>query len=374
MTSPAGVAAIRLDGGWRRLIARAHGDRRHRGNGEDIFVINLTSGTTGVPKGSLNPQRRYFPRMASWAEPFADSGVFGSEHPANFLLTSSLGFSVFFQLTVGQLGFGGSVVILPEFSHAIELVRVMASWDNALCYLPAAMCRFLIACAPAEGFLLPHMRALIGGGGFLYPQEKLAMVSRVTPRFYHSYGASGFGMLSVLRPNEIRERPASVGRPPSSIAVQVVGPDGRPLPAGAIGRLRCRGTEGTGLAGDERFHDGWYYPGDLAHIDAAGYIFLKGRTADVIERNGGELFAADIESIIALHPSVTEVAVVGVPRPFAGDEPVAAVVERGQEHQALAAHRHAQSPAARRPDRRPCTIPAEDRGRQVIVTARGTRP
>ena len=349
---PAGVAAIRLDGGWRGSIAQARGDRRHPGNGEDIFTISLTSGTTGVPKGSLNSHRRYFSSVAASSEPFMTSGAFSAERPANFLLTASIGFSTFFKRTVGHLIFGGAVVILPEFRHAVDLVKAIASWDNALCYLPADVCRFLIACAPAEGFLLPNIRALIGGGGFLYPQEKLALLNRVTPHFYHSYGASGFGTMAVLRPGEVRERPASVGRPPSIIEMQVVGADEQPLPTGMVGRLRCRGTEGMGVGGDERFYDGWYYPGDLGHTDAAGYIFLKGRDADVIARGGDKLFAAEIESIIALHPSVTEVAVVGVPRPFGGDELVALVVERGQgQHEALAAHCRSQLPAARWPDR-----------------------
>ena len=350
VTPPAGIAAIRLDSGWRGSISRAHGDRRHPG--EDVFVINLTSGTTGVPKGSLTPQRCCFQRLAARAELFRESGLFSSERPADFLLTASLGFSAFFQLALGHLSLGGAVVILPEFRNAIDLVKAIAGWDNALCYLPPAMCRFLISCAPPEGFLLPSMRALIGGGGFLYAQEKLAMVSRVTPHFYEGYGASGFGMLSVLRPAEIRERPASVGRPASSIELQVVGPDGRPLPPGMIGQLRCRWTEGTGFGDDERFHGGWYYPGDLGHIDASGYIFLKGRDADVIERGGHKLFAGDIESVIALHPAVAEVAVVGVPQPFSGDELVALVVERGAgQHEALAAHCRTQLPAARWPDR-----------------------
>jgi long-chain acyl-CoA synthetase len=352
VTPPAGVTAIRLDGNWRSLVSRAHGDRRHPGNGEDTFTISLTSGTTGVPKGSLSPQRRYFERMAAWAEPFAESGVFSAERPANFLLTSSLGLSVFFRLAFGHLFFGGAVVILPEFRNVIDLVKSLAGWDNALCYLPAEMCRFLISCAPAEGVLLPNIRALIGGGGFLYPQEKLAMLDRVTPHFYGTYGASGFGMLTVLRPAEMRERAESVGRPPSAIEVQVAGADGQPLPSGMVGRLRSRGTEGAGLGGDERFRDGWYYPGDIGHMDEAGYIFLKGRSEDVIHRDGRELFAADIESVIALHPSVAEVAVVGVPRPFSTDELVALVVARQEgQHEALAGHCRARLPAGRWPER-----------------------
>jgi long-chain acyl-CoA synthetase len=107
-----------------------------------------------------------------------------------------------------------------------------------------------------------------------------------------------------------------------------------------------------GFGSDECFHDGWYYPGDLGHIDASGYIFLKGRSADVIARAGQELFAADIEAVIAQHPAVAEVAVVGVPRAVAGDEVVALVVARQQgQHEALAAHCRARLPAERWPDR-----------------------
>jgi acyl-coenzyme A synthetase/AMP-(fatty) acid ligase len=116
--------------------------------------------------------------------------------------------------------------------------------------------------------------------------------------------------MAVLSPSEMRERPASVGRPPSFVEVQVVDEAGQSLPSGSVGRLRCRGTAGKGFAAgidpasDERFRDGWYYPGDPAHIDEAGYIFLKGRSIDVISRNGVEIFATEIEAVIAQHPDV----------------------------------------------------------------------
>jgi acyl-coenzyme A synthetase/AMP-(fatty) acid ligase len=156
----------------------------------------------------------------------------------------------------------------------------------------------------------------------------------------------------------MRARPASVGRPPSFVEAQVVNRDGHPLPAGTIGKLRVRGTEGKGFAGDtepqgdERFRDGWYYPGDLAAIDEEGYIFLKGRSVDVIFRNGMELFAQDIEEVIAVHPSVAEVAVVGVPRSGSSEELVAIVVPNGQaQHDALAEHCRTKLPSERWPDR-----------------------
>jgi long-chain acyl-CoA synthetase len=354
----AGLNALRIDAAWRSLIETCSGDRRYAGSGDDIFTISLTSGTTGQPRGSLTSHRQYFQRMRAYTELFAESGAFSPERPATLLLTGSVGFSTFFRRMVSHLFIGGAVVILPEFQHLIDLVKAIGAWDDALCFVPSAMCRILISCAPDEGLLFPRLRALVTGGGFVYPEEKLAMLARVTPHFYESYGTSGFGTLSVLPPGEMRKRAASVGRPPSFVEVQVVGADGQPRPIGEIGRLRCRGTQGrdsagdTEPAGDERFLDGWYYPGDFAHIDDAGYIFLRGRAAEVITRNGVALFAVEIERVIALHPSVAEVAIVGVPRPVPGDELVGLVVPRGEaQHEALAQHCRLQLPAERWPDR-----------------------
>jgi acyl-coenzyme A synthetase/AMP-(fatty) acid ligase len=358
ISAPAGFSAVRIDSGWRSRIEKQTGDQRYEGSGDDIFTISLTSGTTGEAKGSLTSHLQYFQRLNAYTELFADSGLFASENPTNFLLTASISFTTFFRRMVSHLFIGGPVVILPEFMHIIDLVKAIGSWDNALCFVTSPMIRVLLACAPNEGLLFPRLRALVAGGGLLYPEEKLAVLDKVTPNFHESYGASGFGTLSVLPASAMREKAASVGRPPSFVEVGVVNRDGFPVPRGDVGKLRCRGTEGKGFAGDtepqgdERFRDGWYYPGDLASIDADGYIFLKGRSADIIFRNGVEVFAQEIEEVMAVHPSVREVAVVGVPRNGPGEEMVAIVVAHGQaQHDALAEHCRAKLPSERWPDR-----------------------
>jgi acyl-coenzyme A synthetase/AMP-(fatty) acid ligase len=358
----AGCPSIKVDAGWRSAVAQCQGDRRHGDNGDGIFTVVLTSGTTGQPKGTLTSHRQYYQSVRAQAEFFADSGLFSSERPANLLLAASIGFSAFFRRMIRHLFIGAPIAILSDHLHTIELVRAISAWDDALCYVTSAMCRVLISCAPQNGLLYPRLRGLVAAGSFLYPEEKLAMLGRVSPDFYDSYGAEPFGMVAMLSPSEMRERPASVGRPPSFVEVQVVDETGRPLPPGTVGRLRCRGTAGNGFAADidpasdERFRDGWYYPGDAAHLDEAGYIFLKGRSIDVINRNGVEIFATEIEAVIAQHPTVAEVAVVGVPRLMTGrmpqDELVALVVPRGQvQHEALARHCRSRLPQERWPDR-----------------------
>jgi acyl-coenzyme A synthetase/AMP-(fatty) acid ligase len=352
-----GLHSIKVDAGWRRLIAQSQGDRRHHDDGNGIFTITLTSGTTGRPKGSLTTHQRYFQRMRAYTELFAESGVFSSEQPVNFLLTASIAFSTFFRHMIGHLIVGGPITILPDYLHTIDLVKAIGAWNDAHCLITSAMCRGLISCAPQNELLYPRLRALVAVGAFLYPEDKLAMLERVSPNFYELYGASGFGTVAVLSPANIGKRPQSVGRPPSFIEVQVVDEAGRLLPPGAFGQLRCRGTEGKGFAADvdsasdERFSGGWFYPGDSACLDEAGYIFLKGRAGDVIRRNGIEIFAAEIEAVMAQHHTVVEAAVVGVPRPVPGDEIVALVVPRGPvQHEALAQHCKSRLPPERWPD------------------------
>jgi acyl-coenzyme A synthetase/AMP-(fatty) acid ligase len=360
-TAPvAGIQSIKVDGGWRSTIARSHGDRRSNDNGDGIFILFTTSGTTGPPKVSSRPHRQYFQALVADQELFADSGVLSDAHPANLLLGASIGVSGHFRRMVTFLFVGAPITILPEFANTIDLVRAIGAWDNAFCYVSAAVCRVLISAAPQQGVLFPRLRALVATGSFLYPEEKLAMLDRVCPNFYEAYGNAGFGRVAMLSPQAMRERPGSVGRPPSFVEVQVVDESGQPVPPKTFGRLRCRGIAGTAFAdidpaSEERFHGEWYYPGDFAHLDDAGYIFLKGRSADVITRNGIEIFSAEIEAAIAQHPSVGEVAVVGVPRAATGvlpeDELVALVVPRGQpQHQALAQHCQARLPAPHWPD------------------------
>ncbi len=359
-TAIAGLPSIKLDAGWRGQIAKCQGDRRSTDNGSGIFAINLTSGTTGEAKGSLTSHQRYFQRMRAQLEMFKDSDVFSSARPANFLLAASIGFSVYFRCMISHLCIGGAVTILPDYLYTIDMVKEIAAWDNAACLVTSAVCRVLLACAPQHGLLFPQLRALMAAGSFLYPEEKLAVMERVSPNFYDIYGASGFGTVAVLSPRDMRACPASVGRPPAFVEAQVVDEAARPLPPGAFGRLRFRGTEGAfpadvDPASRERFHDGWFYPGDTGHIDDGGYIFLKGRDSDVIRRRGAAIFAAEIEAVIAQHPGVTEVAVVGVPRQTIGaseEELVALVATRGETgHEALAQHCQTKLPSDHWPDR-----------------------
>ena len=136
--------------------------------------------------------------------------------------------------------------------------------------------------------MLPRLRALISVGQPLFADDKRAVVEHVTPNFYDNYGAAGIGAIACLNPLEVQEKAASVGRPVPGMEIEIVDPQGARLPVGAIGRLRCRSaTAAKGLVGhqgglDEGFIDGWYYPGEIGSLDAEGYLYLAGRSVEML--------------------------------------------------------------------------------------------
>ena len=118
------------------------------------------------------------------------------------------------------------------------------------------------------------------------------------------------------------------------VEVQIVDAAHRLQPPGTTGLLRYRSPGcATAFYRDEEasresFRDGWFYPGDLAQLDAEGFLTLAGRAKDMIIRGGINIYPEEIEAILMAHPAVAEAAVVGVPDAARGEEVVAFVVLR----------------------------------------------
>jgi acyl-CoA synthetase (AMP-forming)/AMP-acid ligase II len=141
--------------------------------------------------------------------------------------------------------------------------------------------------------------------------------------------------VSLLRPEDMDVHDDSVGRPVFGVEVAIFDDDFNPLPAGEVGRLGYRGPGvATGFHEDpeatrEVFRDGWFFPGDLASVNAAGYVFLKGRKKDMVIRGGINIYPVEVEAALQSHPAVVEAAVVGWPSRELGEEVAAFVVLRG---------------------------------------------
>jgi acyl-coenzyme A synthetase/AMP-(fatty) acid ligase len=156
---------------------------------------------------------------------------------------------------------------------------------------------------------------------------------RLTPKFHEIYGTAATGPIASLRPEDMAERPTSIGKPFSLVDIDVVDDDDRPLGADQAGRLRCRGPGLTspiaGLEGSKQgFHDGWHYTGEIAALDSHGYIHLQGRTSEVIFRGGAKIFPTEVEAVLLDHEAVAEAAAIGRTTSTNEQELVAYVIAR----------------------------------------------
>jgi acyl-CoA synthetase (AMP-forming)/AMP-acid ligase II len=167
-----------------------------------------------------------------------------------------------------------------------------------------------------------------------------------TVGFAGSYGQTETtSTVAVLDPDDHRiegteeekavklKRLSSVGRAVGDVELRVVDAEGKPVPAGTDGEVQLRtGRTMTGYWGAKEKtrvtidEEGWVHTGDLGYMDDEGYLFLTGRSGDLIIRGGENIAPAEIEQVLYEHPEVLEAACVGVPDEEWGERVVSAVV------------------------------------------------
>jgi acyl-CoA synthetase (AMP-forming)/AMP-acid ligase II len=142
------------------------------------------------------------------------------------------------------------------------------------------------------------------------------------------------GSICVLPPGEASKRPGSVGKPLPGVEVKVADEDGNELPAGEVGQILLRIAAGRrSYFGDEAataqtWRDGWVQSGDLGRLDEDGFLYVVGRTKDMIIRGGYNVYAVEVESALHEHPDVLEAAVVGVDHRVLGQDVCAVIRQR----------------------------------------------
>src|ERR1019366_4847566 len=155
---------------------------------------------------------------------------------------------------------------------------------------------------------------------------------RLCPNFHEYYASTEGGGVSLLRPEDMDAHGESVGRPVFGVEVTILDDAGQGVPHGEVGRLAYRGPGvATGFYQDsdpEAFRDGWFLPGDLAAVDADGFVYLKGRRKDMIIRGGINIYPVEIEAVLLSHAGVAEAAVVGWPSRERGAQVAALLVLR----------------------------------------------
>jgi acyl-CoA synthetase (AMP-forming)/AMP-acid ligase II len=306
-------------------------------NLDSPMLLSLSSGTTGLPKGPRVSQRKFINRFTVF---WIDLGLCSLDR---FVTATPLYFGGGRAFALAMIYAGGSSLLLcPPYKPEQLVAFINQQRATATFLVPTLLTRLLLLAREGE-LLLPTMRVLISSGAALYAAEQRDIRRKLSPNLFQYYSSTEGGGCSVLQPAAFEGHPDSVGQPCFGVEVEIVDDDHRPLPPGRIGRLRYRSAASADhyYKGDESaaFHDGFFYPGDLGEFDVDGFIYLRGRSKDMIIRGGVNIYPSDIEAVVLQHPSVIEASVVGVPSKEFGEDLAVAAVTRGTlDVEALRAH------------------------------------
>lgn len=288
------------------------------------LLVSLSSGTTGIPKGPRVTQRQFIHRFTVF---WTDLGLSARDR---FLTATPLYFGGGRAFALAMIHAGGTSLLLCPPHQPEALIKFVNAQQATATFLVPTQIRRLLGIAKNDGVLLPTMRALISSGAELFATEQREVRRKLTPNLFQYYSSTEGGGCTVLPPQDFDAHPDSVGRPCQGVEVEVVDADHRPLPPTHIGRVRYRSAASADHYyrgdGSEAFRDGFFYPGDLGEFDAEGYLYLRGRCKDVINRGGVNVYPSDIESVVLQFPGVSDAAVVGVPSQEFGEDIVVAVV------------------------------------------------
>ena len=291
-------------------------------------LLVYTSGTTGRPKGTeMRWLRTLPPTVGEHLAAIAASSPFP---PGPHLVAGPLHHTGPLSALRHALT-GGTVVVLERFDAEAVLRAIDEHGVASSVMVPTHFSRLLaLPDETRRRYDVSSLRRVIHTGAACPPEVKRAMIEWWGPVLSEAYGGSESGTVCAIESEEWLEHPGSVGRPVPGFEALVLDPDGRPVPPGEEGALWFRDLSGRGV----RYHGvpsdapepGLFSLGEIGRIDADGYVYITDRQSDMVVSGGVNLYPAEAEAVLARHPAVADVAVIGVPHADMGEALHALVV------------------------------------------------
>ncbi len=289
------------------------------------FFHGYTSGTTGFPKGCVNPHREFADCLRRIAT------IYGITEDDRELVVAPLFHEAPALFALLQIFRGGTVIVTGDSSPANVFATVdrhRATWT----FMVPTMWASMIASEEIDRFDLRSLRLLLSGGSPLLTHTKEAILRRFPKAGLNEfYGATEAGLVTNLRPEDQRRKVRSVGRPVIGMFVELRDEEGKVVPQGEVGEIHIGGATiireyfNNPAATEEAWKGRFFTLGDMGRFDDEGYLYIVDRKKDMIISGGENIFPNDIEEVLYRHPAVEMAAVVGAPDPKWGEIVVAAV-------------------------------------------------
>jgi fatty-acyl-CoA synthase len=296
--------------------------------GEPAYIM-YTSGTTGRPKGAVLTHGN----ISTMALLTSMSSGGALPEDRTVLLSVPIFHIAGVATVLPQLLTGGRIVIhSPAAFDPADVVDLIEREQITACFLVPSQWQAVCAVPGVKERKLPLRRIMWGAA----PAQP-SLLDALADVFPEAPAAATFGQTEtaaiacLLRADDARRKPGSVGRPLYGIEARIVDDAMNDVAVGEIGEIVYRGPTvmreywGNPDATAEAFTGGWFHSGDLCRADADGFIWVVDRKKDMIISGGENIYCAEVEAVIDAHPKVADVALIGVPHERWGQTPLAVV-------------------------------------------------
>ena len=290
---------------------------------DDVAWIFYTSGTTGNPKGAMLTHHNLAVMTMNF---YADVSPLEPEDAILHAAPLSHGSGLY---ALPNIAKGANNVILESKSFVPEVVfETIQRRRVTNMFAAPTMVKMLIGSPEIDNYDLSSLTCLNYGGSPMYVEDMKRAVRKLGQNLVQHYGQAESPMtITYLRKEEHllegteeqMERLQSAGIPRTDVEVRVVDKDDNELPRGEMGEIVVRGEvvmKGYWNQPEitaKTLRNGWLHTGDLGKMDERDYVYLLDRAKDMIISGGENIYPREVEEVILRHPSVQEVAIIGIP-------------------------------------------------------------
>ena len=300
---------------------------------DDIACILYTSGTTGLPKGTMHSHKIVLNKLALNALLSDNDFLRTRLSPMPLFNTAGVDISI-------QSVLNGEKLVLMQSFDPVEAIRIIEREQVTIIDSAPTMMRQMLNVKDFNRYNLSSLRIVITGGSMSSPEMVQTVKDRLGCDYINTYAMTEAGVVSKLSVEDpLDVQLFTVGRPLNGVDVKIVDNNRKELPINQAGEIAVRSPglmlgyyNNQAKTKDAMDEQGFYYTGDIGSLDERGYLRIIDRKKDVIIRGAQNIFPSEIESYLNSHPKIRMSAVIGVPSVASGEKVCAYIqIVEGEE-------------------------------------------